>query len=214
MNHASSQHDSWTSRTAHSQEIAGLYQNEAGFFRVIPERYRHANFSDMPLLPSKLVNHGKQLAWKEPLNSLILVGTYGSGKTHFAYAFIRELFRRFAGKKQFWPRVYTSPDLDAKLLARVQSGDEKTLIHYACTEDLLMVDDLGRETKSDRLRKQYFEIFNYRYSHNLPTIVTSNYAMEQLGEVIDGSIASRMQEWDYIQFPNTDLRKRHRFDSG
>ena len=108
---------------------------------------------------------------------------------------------------KLWPRYFTSPELDGRLLKASKSdeGDEYEIKNIS-SQDILFIDDLGRETKSDRLKRQYFEILNYRYTNQLPTILTSNYDLDQLGEILDGSISSRIQEWKVLKFKSRDLR--------
>lgn len=192
-----------------SQSSLSLTPDEKGFFgHAAPEMYRHASIDSLALPLVGLTDFARSWAQQTPFSSIFMTGTYGSGKTYFAFALIREAFRVMRKKGYFWPKYYSSTALDAKLrkASMHEDGDEYTLREIG-EEDLLFIDDLGKETRSDRLKRQYFEIINYRYSKKLPTIVTSNYTLDQLSEIIDGSISSRMQEWMFLKFPNIDMRK-------
>ncbi len=179
--------------------------NEQGFFEhQVPKIFQGASLETCERQHPSLVEFGREWA-KEP-RSLFLCGGYGTGKTYYAFALIREMFR--VCKRHIWPRYFTSPQLDARLLkaSKSEEGDEYDVRNIA-EQDLLMIDDIGRETRWDRLKRQYFEILNYRYCQQLPTILTSNLSLDQLSEIVDGAIASRMQEWQNINFTGGDMRK-------
>src|SRR4029079_3312899 len=53
---------------------------------------------------------------------------------------------------------------------------------------LLIVDDLGTENTTPWAREKLYQIFNHRYNHRLPTVITSNTDLESL----DPRIASRI----------------------
>lgn len=189
---------------SNSKEIKDMYCDESGFFKhVVPLTYRHVTLDFCDMQPQSFINFAKE--WGKKPTSIFLHGTYGSGKTQFAFAMIREMFR--SCRYKLWPRYFTSPELDRRLLKALKSeeGDEYEIRNIA-SQDILFIDDIGRETKSERLRNQYFEIFNYRYAHKLPTILTSNFDLDDLNEIIDGSIASRIQEWNILRFKERDLR--------
>lgn len=177
---------------------------EETFFRNVYEKYQKASLDNCNLIPKHIVDFCREYALNP--TSLVITGGYGTGKTYLVFAIVREIFRK--NPKRMWPRFFTSPELDSIFLKASKSDDgDGYEIESKAKEDLLIIDDLGRETKSDRLKRQYFELFNYRYARELPTIVTSNYNLEQLGEVLDGSIASRMQEWQLINFKGADVRQ-------
>ncbi len=182
-----------------------MYMNEQSFFsHGVPKKYQDAELGKLDKQPQSMIDFGKQ--WAKNPTSLFLYGNKGSGKTKFAFALIRELFRQ--GYPNFWPRYYTSPELDSKLHQAIMDGGDRYLIENLSKEDFLLIDDFGRETKSDRIKRQYFEIINYRYSHELPTILTSNYDLERIGRELDEVIASRIEEWKIIRFTGKDLRKQ------
>jgi DNA replication protein DnaC len=176
---------------------------EGGFFGgQCPERFRNCRLETLDRQSSSLIEFGK--AWANNPTSVFVYGGVGSGKTHYAFAIVRE-YIRCQGK---WPRFYTSPNLDSILCKSIMEKGDHYLIEQISKEDLLIVDDFGRETKSDRIRRQYFEIFNNRYANNLPTIVTSNYDLTWIGENLGEAIASRFETFQMIRFTGKDLRKQ------
>lgn len=188
-----------------SKEIRGAYMDENTFFtHVVPQKYQDATIDSLDKQPESLKEFGREWA-KNPV-SLFLYGNKGSGKTRYAFAIVREMFRR--SSRIIWPRYFTSPELDSRLHDALMTGGDRELVQNLSREDLLLIDDFGRETKSDRIRRQYFEIINYRYSNELPTILTSNYDLDTLGQNLDEVISSRIEEWQHIRFTGPDLRKK------
>lgn len=187
-----------------SKEIKDMYCDEVSFFKhCVPAKYKHVTLDFCDMQPNSYIEFGKQ--WGKNPEPVFLYGSYGSGKTQFAFALLREMFRSCNYK--LWPRYFTSPELDSRLLKASKSDDgDEYEIKNISSQDILFIDDLGRETKSDRLRRQYFEILNYRYTNQLPTILTSNLDLEHLAETLDGAISSRLQEWKILKFKDRDLR--------
>lgn len=178
--------------------------NEETFFKYqVPKKYFGASLDRCEQHPNQYIKFAKE--WAKNPTSVFLFGGYGTGKTYFAFAMIREMFR--SCQRLIWPRYFTSPDLDSLLLRDLKSdeGDQWRLKDLG-EQDLLFIDDLGRETKSERLKRQYFEILNFRYANEKPTLLTSNYTLEDLSEIFDGAVASRMQEWTVLEFNGPDLR--------
>jgi DNA replication protein DnaC len=55
---------------------------------------------------------------------------------------------------------------------------------------LLILDDLGTQSATPWAREKLYQLFNYRYNAELPTVITTS----QFGDVIDPRIFSRMQD--------------------
>jgi len=158
-----------------------------------------------------LVEFGRKLMQSYPIPSLYLYGVWGSGKTTFAFALIRELMRWMPIQNYFWPNYMFSRDLDNALLRAVKSDDGDTYeIEKWIESDLLFIDDVDKVTATERFKMQLFDIVNKRMMKSRPTIITSNARPNDLSQIIDGALVSRMADdskWKLIQFPNRDLRK-------
>lgn len=73
--------------------------------------------------------------------------------------------------------------------------------------DCICFDDLGAEKLTDAKRENLYYIIDARYRNILPTIVTSNFTINEISEV-EPRIASRFAEMGQIlQFNGKDFRK-------
>jgi DNA replication protein DnaC len=124
-----------------------------------------------------------------PQGWLILLGGYGCGKTHLAAAVANHVVSR--GQPALFVVV---PDLLDHL--RATYGPYSTVTYDERFEtirnaSLLILDDLGAHSSTPWAQEKLFQLFNYRYNAQLPTVVTSNQELED----IDIRIRSRITEF-------------------
>jgi DNA replication protein DnaC len=122
----------------------------------------------------------------KPEGWLILLGSYGCGKTHLAAAIANEVVDR--GEPAIFVVV---PDLLDHLRATYSpysdvAYDER--FEEIRASSLLILDDLGAHSSTPWAQEKLFQLFNYRYNAQLPTVVTSNHQLED----IDIRIRSRL----------------------
>lgn len=125
---------------------------------------------------------------------VLLVGGYGSGKTHLAAAVANERIRRghmalFLVVPAFLSR------LRSLVAANDTSGDQ--LFEAALSTPLLVLDDLGTQSSSPWVDEKLFLIFNERYNARLPTVITTNYDIGKLdprlrSRLLDTSLCHRI----------------------
>ncbi len=178
--------------------------SEQHFFEhCAPKKFANVTLEQCDKQPPAFHDYAREWAWKP--ESVVLIGDVGRGKTQFAFAMIREMFRRCP--MRIWPRYYTSPEMDSILLRASRSEDaDKFAITQMGKEDLLFIDDFGRETDSARASRQYFELLNMRYANLLPTLISTNLTLQQIETHMNKAIASRFQEFQIIEFCGIDLR--------
>lgn len=157
--------------------------------------------------------------WLEnPKESLFLTGAFGCGKTHLAVALCREL----AQKKELYKIEFQfSIDLLYEIKKTFnnekkwdwQTDSEKPkdangYIEFFSNPNLhfLILDDLGAEKSTEWAVETLSLIIDRRDRDMLPTIVTSNLSLEEIGEKISGRIASRLANGKIIKIDMPDYR--------
>lgn len=121
-------------------------------------------------------------------NSLLIVGSYGTGKTHLACAIANKLiddgipilFDTFGGYLE-------------KLKAEFDTSKRYCLENMKSVS-VLFIDDIGKEKQTEWTRSVMFEIINTRYEDLLPTVITSNISGKDLEEYLGGATYSRLCE--------------------
>jgi DNA replication protein DnaC len=71
---------------------------------------------------------------------------------------------------------------------------------------LLVLDDLGAGSLSDHERRCTLELLDKRLDAMRPTVVTTNWTIEQIGKRMDERIASRLSGFVVMAFTGKDLR--------
>ena len=111
-------------------------------------------------------------------NGLLMIGSYGTGKTHLSTAIANQLI-------QTGIPVIAMTMID--LLARIkQSYDDTDRVSEAevmkIYEDipLLVIDDIGSEQATEWGVTRIYAIINARYEAYMPTIITTNYGTPEL----------------------------------
>ncbi|MDM8529553.1 ATP-binding protein [Anaerolineales bacterium HSG25] len=130
---------------------------------------------------------------KNPYGWLILRGGYGCGKTHLAVAIANHVIAQ-----EDVAYFVVVPDLLDHLRATfgpnsATSYDER--FEKIRTAPLLILDDLGTHSPTSWAEEKLFQLFNYRYNAQLPTVVTTNCELEQ----VDPRVRSRMSEDGFSQ---------------
>ncbi len=123
---------------------------------------------------------------ERPRGWLVLTGPYGCGKTHLAAAIAN--YRADLGNP---PLFIVVPDLLDHLRATFDPGSAISLdrrFDEVRTAPLLILDDLGTQATTPWVREKLYQLFNYRYNAELPTVITTANTLEE----IDPRIRSRM----------------------
>jgi len=125
-----------------------------------------------------------------PKGWLVLLGGYGCGKTHLAAAIANHVIE--TGSPALFVVV---PDLLDHLRSTYSPTSNVTYdqrFEDIRTASLLVLDDLGSHNTTPWAQEKLFQLFNYRYNAQLPTVVTTNYELEE----IDIRIRSRLIDPD------------------
>src|SRR6186997_3037786 len=176
-----------------------------GISSVIPPRYRGVSFDRPPVsdmardLQTKAAVTEVQ-AYLADLDArldagrgLWLFGDTGTGKTTLAM-----LISKAALEAGHSVAIYSLP----KLLARIRrtydaepGGDSYLAFFERLTSvDLLHIDDLGAEKRSDWVLEQLYALINERYETERSVIITTNLPHEELEEQIGSRTVSRLSQ--------------------
>ncbi len=176
-----------------------------GISSVIPARYRGVSFDRPPVS-----DMGRDLQTKAAIaevrayvddlearlaagRGLWLFGDTGTGKTTLAMLISKAALE--AGKTV---AIYSLP----KLLARIRrtydsepGGDSYLSFFERLTSvDLLHIDDLGAEKRSDWVLEQLYALINERYETERSVVITTNLPHEELEEQIGPRTVSRLTQ--------------------
>ncbi|MBX0328248.1 ATP-binding protein [Oscillochloris sp. ZM17-4] len=109
----------------------------------------------------------------EPVESLYIHGSYGSGKSHLAAGILHSLAARgVAG------RYGSAPALLRLVRQGFRDGSADDRLEALMTVPLLVIDDLGTEHESGWSEASLFDLINIRYLNDRATIFTSNDPVE------------------------------------
>jgi DNA replication protein DnaC len=123
---------------------------------------------------------------EKPRGWLVLMGGYGSGKTHLAAAIAN--YRAGLGDPPLFIMV---PDLLDHLRATFSPHSNVAFdrrFDDIRTAPLLVLDDLGTQSMTPWVREKLYQLFNYRYNRELPTVITTADSMNEM----DARIRSRL----------------------
>ena len=123
---------------------------------------------------------------------LLLLGRYGSGKTHLAAAIANQAVSLGV------PTIFlTVPDLLDWLrysYSDVSNRGFETRFDEIRNIPLLLMDDFGTQNATPWAQEKLFQIINYRYINQLATVVTSNMQLTDF----EGRIRSRLMDPEVV----------------
>ncbi len=123
---------------------------------------------------------------EDPKGWLVFTGFYGCGKTHLVAAIAN--YQSDIGSD---PLLIMVPDLLDHL--RATFNPDSTISYDRRFEDvrnapLLILDDLGTQSMTPWVKEKLYQLFNYRYNAELPTVITTADTLDE----IDPRLRSRM----------------------
>jgi len=173
-----------TDDTGH-HELSSLDMMTGKTFGTFDERANEGLQSDELKSLQKALKAAHNFAEK-PKGWLVMLGTYGSGKTHLAAAIAN--YRAGLGDPPLFVMV---PDLLDHLRATFSPQSSTTFdrrFDEIRTAPLLVLDDLGTQSMTPWVREKLYQLFNYRYNAELPTVITTSDSLDEM----DARIRSRL----------------------
>jgi DNA replication protein DnaC len=183
---------------------------------VIPAKYRGLSFDRPPITELDRTVTGVVREYVDDLDQnleagrgLWLMGDVGTGKTSLAMLVSKQALE--AGRSV---AIYSLP----RLLARIrrtydaEAGEQSYLEFFGrlTSVDLLHIDDLGAEKRSDWVLEQLYALVDERYESRQSIVVTTNLDQASLEEQIGARTVSRLVEicGDPLPLFGDDLRYR------
>jgi DNA replication protein DnaC len=184
-----------------------------GIASVIPPRYRGVSFERPPVtqIDARLVGRVREFCADLEGNlargrGLWLEGDAGTGKTTLAMLVSKaalELNRTVA--------IYSLPRLLARIRRTYDAGPGEQpyleLFEQLSSVDLLHLDDLGAENRTEWVLEQLYALVNERYESQRSLVITTNLGIGELEEQIGKRTVSRLTEiCEYLQLYGQDRR--------
>lgn len=119
---------------------------------------------------------------------LLLLGPCGTGKGHLAAAIINVVTRLFL-VTTYYVKLH---DVVRKIKQTWGgNGNEEDILKTLRNVDLLVIDEIGVQFKTESERLILYAILDHRYEHLRPTILTSNLSIKQLEKIVGERIIDR-----------------------
>lgn len=176
-----------------------IFNNES----LVNDRLKNASFDnyetdnkDLQRVKAICQRYAENFSKENPVD-LLLIGSYGTGKSHLAYSITRKLV-----EKKISSIFISVPKLLTKIKSTYNPKSEHTeidLLNIIEKVDCLVLDDIGAEqTKKEKDQgvswavTKLFEIIDGRSGKH--TIYTTNYEIEELQKALGGRNFSRMMD--------------------
>lgn len=185
----------------------------------IPRRYQQCELSNFDTgISSHRQAHQKITRFIEQFpvvdRGLLLHGDHGVGKTHLAVALLKDVIRLKGARGLF----YETRDLLKLVRDTYTTQSEATeleVLRPVFEAELLVLDDIGSEKKSEWVEETLGLVINTRYSERRVTVITTN--LQDLTDdthpnsimfKLGGRIRSRLFEMcDWIHLDTVDIRE-------
>lgn len=134
-------------------------------------------------------------------NGILMVGNTGLGKTHLSLAIANNLI-----EKGFCVVYGSVTELIRKINGEQFDNAEGDTMSLVKSCDLLILDDLGVESKSEWNISLLYEIINTRQNKRAPMIISTNFDLDELTEYYRDRLSSRMFSMKVMFFEGVDNR--------
>ena len=135
-------------------------------------------------------------------NILFITGKPGVGKTHTAISIIVKK----ATEDIRVSRFVNLSSLMIDIRQAIKDDEERYILQKYKKNVILILDDIGAEKISDYAASIMYHIIDYRYSQLLPTVITSNYNLDELSRLYNDRLTSRIASGIVIRMNGNDRR--------
>ena len=168
------------------------------------EKRRNLHISQgLSLLPLKYqsIDTDRQPLLKESMyKNLFITGGVGTGKTVFMASLAKEYIKQLKNIQWIsYPKFILKLQNSYKNeVFEVNRYDSVKVNPFDLVDDLasyagyLFIDDLGAEKLTEFVRQTTYYLLNEREQYMLPTIITSNFSLDEIDRDIDKRVSSRI----------------------
>lgn len=161
---------------------------------------------------SNAVNISKNFTrnFNSDYQNLVFYGNVGTGKTFLSCCIAKELM------ESGFSVTYLSADQLFKGLVDLRFGDDKNT-YFSYMEnlnqcDLLIIDDLGTEAITERVKADLFTCLNNRDLSKKATLISTNLTLDELNRRYSERIFSRVSShFTFCKFEGRDIRMFKKF---
>lgn len=166
----------------------------------IPKRLEHCtldNFSALLAGQKTALSAAKDYSYSfateglETGRCMVFLGNVGNGKSHLAVAIMRHILLR--GGTALYSTVF---EILAKVKATFGKGATKTteqVVEHYRLPDLLVIDEIGKQTGSDFEIANLFAVIDRRYADEKPMLLLSNVGEPEFKGLLGESIIDRFR---------------------
>lgn len=148
--------------------------SEALYLKLCPEEYQDTDPARLPL-----AQYEKAMQWKMNPKGLLLTGVTGKGKTRIVWKLIEKLIKENHLRGL---QVFSSTGFGHELGKAYKNEVAEEWIESIWKAPLVVFDDLGKSKFTDRVETELFGVIDYRTSHKLPIIATTNDTGQSLSD--------------------------------
>lgn len=161
---------------------------------------------------------------------LVFIGAPGTGKTHLLAGITNRLIEHKHATAMYRSMVYLTnawkraPDWGEYHRENVEPLAKETFSFKVADQFgqtmvmrlpnlVLLLDELGREARTDQLMAELDELLDRRYSNELATVLATNLPLPAFKQYLGESLWSRIESWAEIvemqgKWPDNDYRRR------
>ncbi|MGH2955510.1 MAG: ATP-binding protein [Solirubrobacterales bacterium] len=190
-----------------------------GVASVLPAKYRGVSFDRPPVTQINEIVVRRVREYCDAIEAnldagrgLWFVGSAGTGKTTLAM-----LVSRIALEAGRTVAIYSLPKLLARIRRTFDADGEQSYLEFferLTGVDLLHLDDLGTENRTDWVIEQLYALVNERYEAQRALVVTTNLDESELAQQIGERVVSRLVEMCGDPLPLFDEDRRLRVSAG
>jgi len=180
------------------------------------EQIKHRIKNIIPIKYQDIETDKQDLLLKSATKSLFITGDVGTGKTVFMASLAKEYIKQrkhvvWISYSRFIMALQNAYKNDVFYDSGYGGRSKRNPFDMAETKAMfqgyLFIDDLGAEKLTEYVRQITYYILNEREQNSLPTIITSNFSLDEINNSIDRRISSRICGMcEVLKFAGADKR--------